>query len=287
MAKWYERLGSGAKNIFMGGDIGRDLIRDIPVIGPLYGQESSAEQAANDAANIQKDYGQRALDLQEKMYEQGRADQMPWLESGRRSLNTLEGMMNAGEFEMSPEEFDESQYKMPGEFSFTMEDYQESPYAKFLQQEGQRGIERSAASRGGLSSGNTLAGLQKRSMGIASGDYADQYGRARDTYGANYNRAAGERDFGYRNFLDSYGRRASEKGNKYNRLAGMAGTGQTQSQSLGQMGSQYGRSAGEGMMGIGNTLAAGQIGAANARTNQMNQLFNLGGQLGSGYLAGR
>lgn len=235
----------------------RDLVRDIPVMGKFYGQESSAEQAAKDAANIQSQYGQQALDVQKEMYDQNRADMMPWLESGRRSLNTLESMMGSGEFEMAPEEY-----------SFSPEDYQESPYAKFLQNEGMRGIERSAAARGGLASGNTLAGLMQRSQDIAGRDYAQQ------------------RDFGYRNFLDSYGRRAGEKANQYNRLAGMAGTGQTQSQSLGQMGQMWGQQAGQGLTGIGNVKGAGLVGAGNARTNQTNQALNLFGQLGSGYLAG-
>lgn len=267
MAKWYEKAGSGLKNIAMGGDYGRDLVRDIPVLGKLYGQESSAEQAANDAANIQADYGNRALDLQESIYNQNRQDMMPWLDAGKRSLNTLEGMMGGGEFEMAPEEY--------GDFSFSMDDYQESPYAKFLQQEGQRGIERSAAARGGLASGNTLAGLQQRAMGISAGDYGDQY-----------NRKMGEYNTGYRNFLDSYTRRAGQKQDKYNRYAGMAGTGQNQSQTLGQMGQNYGQQAGQGLQGIGNVYGAGAIGRGNASTNQMNQLLNIGGQLGSAALMG-
>ena len=248
-------------------DYGRDLVRDVPIVGKLFGQESSGERGARDAANIQAQYGRDALDLQREIYEQGRQDMMPWLDAGRRSLNTLEGMMGSGEFEMAPEEY--------GDFNFSVSDYEESPYAKFLQQEGQRGIERSAAARGGLASGNTLAGLQKRAMGISAGDYANQYARKK-----------GEYDTGYRNFLDSYGRRAGQKADKYNRLANMAGMGQTQSSTLGQMGGQYGRDAGAGLTGIGNVMGAGRIGQANARTNMMNQLMNLGGQMYSGAMSG-
>ena len=103
-------------------------------------------------------------------------------------------------------------------------------------------------------------------MGISSGDYQQQ------------------RDFGYRNFLDSYGRRAGQKMDKYNRLAGMAGTGQTQSSDLGQMGSRYGQQAGQGLQGIGNVMGAGIMGGANARQRNLQNLWNIGGQLGSAYL---
>ena len=48
------------------------------------------------------------------------------------------------------------------------QDYIQSPETQFLQQQGREGVERSAASRGGLFSGRTLADLDQRSQQISS-----------------------------------------------------------------------------------------------------------------------
>lgn len=65
----------------------------------LYGAHQ-ASKAAKDAAQTQTDYGNRALDLQQQMYQQDRADQAPYRNIGYGALNTLGSMMgpkfNAG-----------------------------------------------------------------------------------------------------------------------------------------------------------------------------------------------
>lgn len=235
-------------------------------------------RAARDASLLQEKMGREGLSFQKEQFEQSRKDMMPWLQAGERSLGTLEGMMDSGEFEMAPEEFDQSQYQMPDDFSFTQDDYAESPYAKFLQAEGKRGIQRSAAARGGLASGSTLGALQERSMGIASGDYGNQYNRARDTYSTNYNKAAADRNFGYQNFIGSYGRRAGQNADKYNRLANTSGMGQTQSSTLGNMGANFGNQYSQGLQGIGNAQASGVIGGYNARQQGTKNVLDLSGQ---------
>lgn len=55
--------------------------------------------------------------------------------------------------------------------------YAESPAAKFQMQQMQRAVERSAAAKGGLLSGNTLLELQDRAAGIAAQDYENQFNR--------------------------------------------------------------------------------------------------------------
>lgn len=209
------------------------------------------EDAAKEAAQIQAEYGQKALDLQESMYKQGREDMMPWLTAGKESLGTLQGMMAQGAFD-APK----------GGFKFGQEDFERTPYYDFLQKEGARNVKRSRAGTG--MTGGTLAALQQRGQDIA-GQYFDK-----------------ERDFGYRNFLGSYGR----KMDKYNRIANMAGMGQIQSSQMGGIGQGYGSQAGQSLTGIGNVLGAGQIGAANARQQGTHNLLNLGGQIGGAMIMG-
>jgi len=55
--------------------------------------------------------------------------------------------------------------------------YAESPAAKFQMDQMQRAVERTAAARGGLLSGNTALELQDRAAGIAAQDYENQFNR--------------------------------------------------------------------------------------------------------------
>lgn len=65
----------------------------------LYGAKKQAD-AGKQAAQVQTDYGNKALDLQKQMYEQDRADQAPYRNIAYGALNTLGSMMgpsfNAG-----------------------------------------------------------------------------------------------------------------------------------------------------------------------------------------------
>lgn len=57
-----------------------------------------------------------------------------------------------------------------GLLNHLMGGYQESPYAKFLTEQGQRAIQHGGAASGMLGSGQEMQELQKNAMGIASGD---------------------------------------------------------------------------------------------------------------------
>ena len=125
----------------------------------------------------------------------------------------------------------------PGEFmrDFSMADYEADPGYQFRRDEGLRGIEGSAASRGGLLSGATLKALAKYNSGLASEEYGNAYNR----YNANLDR-------------------------RFNRLSGLAGTGQTATRDVSQMGSQVASNVGQNIIGAGNARASGYVGSANA-----------------------
>lgn len=61
--------------------------------------------------------------------------------------------------------------KMSGGFGA----YEQDPYNKFLQEQGQQGVERSMAAKRMLGSGNTLAELAKYNQGIAGAGYQDWF----------------------------------------------------------------------------------------------------------------
>lgn len=314
MASWWRRTGGNLLGSLTGGLAGNEKFgymdeaarvggRAKEGIGDAWNDLTGVTGAreARRAAEIQKQGADEATALQREMYGQGREDMLPWLESGQANLATLQGLMGQDGFDVDVpdfQDFDASQYDIPDEFSFRDFDFEADPGYQFRQDEARKGLERSAASRGGLASGATLAGLMDRSQDVASDEYGraharygQDYNRALGTYGTNLNRALGERDFGYGQYQDKYGRTMDRYGqqvgrqaDRYNRLANLAGMGQTQSQSLGSLGAGFGRSAGQNIMGGANALAAGRIGAANARSQGMSNLMNLGMQGASLYM---
>ena len=76
-------------------DVGRDVVRDVPVVGGLLGQESSATQAANQQTESLND----ARAYQEKMYGETQKYLDPYLQMGQNAmLGTLneDGMRSGG-----------------------------------------------------------------------------------------------------------------------------------------------------------------------------------------------
>lgn len=67
--------------------------------------------------------------------------------------------------------------------------YVESPEVAFMRQQGEQAIQRSAAARGGLTSGRTLTDLAKFGQDLAQQGYSDYFGRLRDLYGSALNTA--------------------------------------------------------------------------------------------------
>lgn len=138
---------------------------------------------------------------------------------------------------------------------FSMADFEADPGYAFRQSEGMKGIESSAAARGGLLSGGALKGIQRFGQDLASQEYGNAYQR----FNANQT-------------------------NKYNRLAGIVNTGQGATNQVSNAAGQFGQQAGSNMIGAGNAQAAGIVGSANAINGaigqgtsiyQQNQLMDL------------
>jgi len=91
--------------------------------------------------------------------------------------------------------------------SFTNADFVKDPGYQFRMDEGAKGLEHSAAARGGL-----LSGAQAKAV--------SRYGQ----------------DFASNEFGNAYGRYTQDQGNRYNRLQGISQQGQSGAQYLGQAG---------------------------------------------------
>jgi hypothetical protein len=160
------------------------------------------------AASTQAEAADRAGELQREQFERQVELQEPFRQVGLRALNKLEGAA-----EYTP---------------FGMEQFQQDPGYAFRMSEGMKGIERSAAARGGLLSGATLKGIQR-------------YGQ----------------DLGSQEYTNAFNRYQTERNARLNPLQSLAGIGQTSTNQLVAGGQNYANAAGEAMGAAGQARASG------------------------------
>ncbi len=118
---------------------------------------------------------------------------------------------------------------------FSLADFTADPGYQFRMDEGRKGLESSAAARGGLLSGGTLKALTKYGQDVASNEYSNAYNRFNN-----------------------------DRTQRFNRLSGIAGTGQTATNITGQLGAQAASNIAQNQIGAGNARASGYVGQANA-----------------------
>lgn len=120
------------------------------------------------------------------------------------------------------------------------------PGYRFAVDEGNQGIQRSAAARGTLLTGGLLKALGRYNTGMAAQQYDTIYNRASN----NYDRAR-----------DIF---TSNQDRPFNMLRALSQDGQVSAQGLSGAGSSYAANQGNLLTGQGNVNAAGQVGSANA-----------------------
>jgi len=185
------------------------------------GTAYAADQSSKAAKASQRGYD-AATREQARQFDLGREDTQPYRDVGKSALNQLAQLYGlSGDGANAPD------YSA----------FYDSPDYQFARDEGMRGIERSAAARGGLASGNTLAALSQYNSGLAT---------------QNFNNYA-------------------------NRLAGLSGAGQQSSENLAAARASYGQQVGQNMVGAANARASGIQNQANIITSGANQLAGIGG----------
>lgn len=132
-----------------------------------------------------------------------------------------------------------------GEFNAPF-NFEKAPGYDFRLNEGLNSIEKGAAARTGLLSGNTLKSLQ---------DYAQNY-------------ASNE-------FQDAFNRFQVDRGNRFNQFSTVAGLGQTATQQANALGSSYGNAFGNNALTAGSAQAGGILGTAGAINQGIGTGINL------------
>lgn len=113
--------------------------------------------AAKDANRAQQQGLDAATAEQQRQYDLAREDRKPWLEAGQGALAQMQAL-NSGDFSS----------------------FKESPDYQWTLDQGFKGLDRSAAARGGLYSGGHSADLVDYGQGQASRQYGTYYSRLSD-----------------------------------------------------------------------------------------------------------
>lgn len=185
-----------------------------------------ASRGASRAAGAQAAAADRAADLQMQQFERQVELSEPWRQAGEQALNRLIPLAT----EYTP---------------FGMEQFQADPGYAFRMSEGMRGLERSAAARGGLLSGATLRGIQRFGQDLASQEYTNAFNRYQ-----------------------------TERAARLAPLQSLAGVGQTTAQQIGQAGQQMASNVGQALTSGAAARASGYVGGANALTSAIGGATN-------------
>ena len=223
----------------------------------------------------QRDSLDQQLAYQKMMYEQTRADFAPYRESGVANLNQLNTLLGIGGNTGAAD------YGRFATADFTPANFaaNQDPGYAFRLSEGLKAVDRQAAARGGLISGNALKASQTYGQDMASQEYQNAFNRFQTIRGNTLSpfqsgaaagqsaaamQGASNTAFGNAgaNAAANYGQGASaafgNAGNAANTAYGNYGQGVT-----GALGA-YGTNATNALTGGANAAASGYVGSANA-----------------------
>lgn len=181
--------------------------------------------ASGKAAREQSKATDRATAAQERMFNRQVELQEPFRQAGVNAL---------------PELIEASRYT-----PFSMEQFQQDPGYAFRMREGLKALDRSAAARGGLLSGNQLRGVTQFGQDLASQEYTNAFNRYQ-----------------------------AERAARLNPLQSLAGMGQSNAATMAQQAGQFGQALGQAEATKGNIRASSYMGMANALTGGLGQYLN-------------
>lgn len=243
----------------------------MPMGAAIAGSAVLGAMASANAADAQSESAAMSTAEQRRQYDLTRQDQAPWREAGLGGLNKMEYLLGTGETDLTRDQVRQNllsqftktenaglnaaidaemarmaEMKADPDYGsllrdFGLEDFTKDPGYDFRLSEGEKGINRSLAARGGLFSGAAGKALSRYNQDFASNEYGNAYNR--------YN---------------------TNQGNKFNRLASLAGIGQSATNQVQQAGQNAANNISSNMIGSGNAQASGIMGIGNAISGGLN-----------------
>jgi hypothetical protein len=216
----------------------------------------SQGKATDKAVAAETSAADKSLGFNREVYANTLANEQPYLDLGNQAAGTLGARL------------DSLTAPYPGgAFSFTPADFQNDPAYQWNRDQGLQGIQRLAASQGGLVSGGVIKDAGAFASGLAANTYQQQYQNALSAY-----------QMAYQQFNDT-------NANAFSRLMGVSGMGQaaasnTAAAGAGAAGNAAGISGSNAnalaglYTGQGNASGAATMAGANAITGGVNQFTN-------------
>jgi hypothetical protein len=192
----------------------------------ILGAAALGAASSRSAGKSQAAAAGQAADLQREQFERQVELQAPFREAGITALNKLVPLA--------------TDYQ-----KFGMDQFQADPGYAFRMSEGMKGLERSAAARGGLLSGGTLKGIQRFGQDLGSQEYQNAFNRYQ-----------------------------TERNARLNPLQSLAGMAQTSTNQLGAAGQSMASGVGEALGAGAQARASGYMGMANAIGGGVGQYMN-------------
>lgn len=206
--------------------------------GAIVGSAVIGGLASNSAANTQANAQREGIASQERMFNKQVKLQEPFRQAGLTSQNRLLDLLGLSQNTGA------AGYGTAAQ-PFTMANYQADPGYAFRLSEGIKALDKSAAARGGLLSGNQLRGATEYGQNLASQEYQNAFNRY-------------------------YAERAAQ----LNPLQSLMGAGQTSANTLTNAAGNLGAAQSAAATNIGNARASGYMGTANALSSGVGQYLN-------------
>lgn len=195
----------------------------MQLVGGLLGARGQ-DKAAQAQAAAQRD----AMAAQQAMFERQVQLQEPFRQAGLTAQNQLMMLLGLG-----PDTTAAGYGTMARPFD--MQAFEQDPGYAFRMSEGMKALERSAAARGGMLSGNALRGITRFGQDLASQEYGNAFNRFQ-----------------------------VERQARLNPLQSLMGGGQTAANTLTGAAGAFGQQMGEGAATLGNIRASQYMGRAGA-----------------------
>jgi hypothetical protein len=255
---------------------GAAAIAGSAIIGGM--ATSSAARSQADAAGkntqAQRDIADQQIALQREQYLKQLELNEPFRQAGLTGQNMLLAQLQGGPYASAKFGGVEGYDPASAMRNFGAGDFQADPGYAFRLSEGLKGMNATAAARGGLMSGNALRAGQEYGQQLGSQEYQNAFNR----YQAN--RALQAQEYG-----NAFNRFQTERTNTLAPLQSLAGVGQSASQQAQQASQNYaagtnaalgnfGAAQGSNIIGAGNARASGYIGGANAASSAVGQGLN-------------
>ena len=199
--------------------------------GAVLGSALLGGIASNKAASTQADAANQATAAQQNALDKQIALNKPFYDTGVNAMNKL-----AGQAAYTPEKFN----------------YQADPGYAFRFNEGMKGLNATAAARGGLISGNALKGATDYGQAAGSQEYQNAYNRYLANNAQN---------------LQAYNTNTANQ--QY-----LANLGQSSANNQANQIGNFGNAAAGNIISAGNANAAGMVGGANAISNGVSTGLN-------------